>query len=271
MKSLNIQSALFHIGNLDELARLDSPVHRIDARAKLVSTLAFIIFVASFDRYTVSALIPFALFPTVMAASAGIPPGPIIKRMLWAFPFIIMVGLANPFLDTKIIFNIGTLAISGGWISFASIMLRGILCISSALILIALTGMGPLAHAMDSLGMPRIFTGQVLLLYRYLFVTAEEAARMARAHALRSGGRKPSMHEFASMSGQWLLRSMDRAGRIHHAMACRGFTGTIPVAGQQRFTMRDLAFTAACLTFFVIARAVPITKLLGLLVFGKLQ
>ena len=45
---------------LDRLAYLDSPAHRLDPRAKLLATLAFVVAVVSFPKYEVSALAPYS-------------------------------------------------------------------------------------------------------------------------------------------------------------------------------------------------------------------
>jgi energy-coupling factor transporter transmembrane protein EcfT len=53
-----------------------------------------------------------------------------------------------------------------------------------------------------------------------------------------------------------LIRSFERAERMHYAMLSRGYSGDFPVVSPRRFTWRDLAFVSAValfvtLTFFV--------------------
>jgi len=40
------------VGKMDELGRSDSPIHRLDARVKIVTTVAFIMTVMSFGHDT---------------------------------------------------------------------------------------------------------------------------------------------------------------------------------------------------------------------------
>ena len=52
---------------LDRHAYIDSAVHRLDPRAKVIATLAYIIAVVSYPKYSVAQLFPFLLFPMTMA------------------------------------------------------------------------------------------------------------------------------------------------------------------------------------------------------------
>ena len=135
-----IEERFHSLGRLDELARGDSPVHRLDARIKIILTLAFIVLVTSNDRYAVGRLLPFAAFPVLLGAAAGLPSGFILKRLLITSPFAVLVGIFNPVFDTNVLLVLGDLSISGGWISFVSILTRFMLCMSAALILVATTG-----------------------------------------------------------------------------------------------------------------------------------
>ena len=85
------------LGQMDELGRMDTPVHRIDARAKASVTLAFIVVVMSFPRYEVSALVPFLFYPVALVSLGRIPCRHIARKILVAAPFALAVGAFNPF------------------------------------------------------------------------------------------------------------------------------------------------------------------------------
>ena len=96
------------------------------------------------------------------------------------------------------------------------------------MLLLGGTGMHALCAALSRLGVPRVFTAQLLFLHRYLFVLAEEALRMSTAHRLRAApGRRLALSTYASLAGQLLLRAFDRAARVHQSMRARGFDGTL--------------------------------------------
>jgi len=257
------------VGRMDELSRLDSPLHRLDARIKTLTTAAFILTVKSIPRYEVSALMPFFLYPFALLSAGRIPCGFILRKLLIAAPFALAVGILNPLLDRQIVLILGTHEISGGWMSFASIAVRFSLTVSAALILISCTGIQRLCAGLDQLGLPQVFVVQLQLLYRYLFVIAEDGLRMRRAVELRScGQRSLRLSTYASLVGHLLLRSMDRAQRVYQAMAARGFTGRIHVLHATPMKMGDFFFLAGWAVFFGAARYWNLAKLLGGLLAG---
>ncbi|MCX6995523.1 MAG: cobalt ECF transporter T component CbiQ [Kiritimatiellaeota bacterium] len=244
------------IGRMDELGRMDTPVHRLDARAKAVVTLAFIGVVMSFPRYALSALTPFLLYPVAILAVGQIPARHILKKILVAAPFALAIGIFNPFMDRQPVAALGSLVITGGWVSFASILFRFVLTVGAALALVACTGMYRLGAGLEQLGVPRVFVMQLLFLYRYLFVVADQSVKTLRGVELRSAGaRALRPRVYGSLIGQLLLRSLDRAERVYRAMVARGFDGALRVPRPSSFCWTDWGFVGACLVFFAAARA----------------
>jgi cobalt/nickel transport system permease protein len=259
------------IGRMDELGRLDTPAHRLDARAKAVATLAFIGVVMSFPRHALSALTPFFLYPVTFLSSGRIPARHILKKMLVAAPFALVIGIFNPLLDRQPVAAVGPFVITGGWISFASIMLRFVLTVGAALALVACTGMHRLGAGLEQLGVPRVFVVQLLFLYRYLFVVADEGVKMVRSVEIRSGGtRSLPPGVYGSMIGHLLLRSMARAERVYRAMVARGFDGEIRGLRRTSWRWTDWAFVVGWVAFFAAARTWNLADGLGRLLTGGL-
>ena len=257
------------LGRMDELGRMDTPAHRLDPRAKAVVTVAFILAVASFPRYAVSALVPFLFFPVMLMALGRIPAGCILRKALMALPFALAIGMFNPWLDRRPMAAVGPWIITGGWLSLASILLRFVLTVGAALVLVACTGMHRLGAGMERLGVPRVFVVQLLFLYRYLFVAAGEASRMVRSVRVRSAGSGAlPARAYGSLVGHLLLRSMDRADRVHRAMTARGFDGDIRVLRPMRLRWTDWAFVVGCLALFAAGRVWNLAEILGRLATG---
>ena len=254
------------LGRMDELGRMGSPVHRLDARAKAFVTLAFIVVVMSFPRYEVSALTPFLLYPVALVSLGGIPARFILKKILVAAPFALAVGLFNPLLDRASHGSVGPFSVTGGWVSFASILLRFLLTVGAALALVACTGMNRLGAGLGRMGVPRVFVVQLLFLYRYLFVVSDEGGKMLRSVELRSEkGRPLRLGVYGSLLGTLLLRSLDRAERVYRAMVARGFDGEIRELGRSSFRLADGLFVCGWLAFFIAARLLNLAGGLGLL------
>jgi cobalt/nickel transport system permease protein len=254
------------LGRMDELGRLDTPVHRIDARAHIIATAGFIVAVMSFPPHTVAALMPLFIFPVALMNLGQIPAGVILRKVVIASPFAIVIGIFNPLFDREPAMALGSWVITGGWLSFVSILMRFALTVSAALTLVAITGMYRLASGLERLGVPAVFVNQLLFMYRYLFVLVDEGATMVRAVQMRSPGlRALPMRVFGGLTGHLLLRAMDRARRIHQAMVARGFDGALRTGRERSWAARDVMFVAGWLLFFAVARRWNLTQVFSIL------
>lgn len=259
-----IDKHFFDIGYMDALASRQTPVHRLDPRAKLITSLVFITTVVSFGKYEIAALIPFFVYPIFLSALGNVPPAFLLKRLVLLSPFAVMIGIFNPLLDREILVSLGDVGISGGWISFGSILLRFVLTVAAALSLIAVTGFYAVCMALQKLGVPRIFVVQLLFLYRYMFVLVDEGSRMVRARSLRAlGDGGAGIKTFGPLVGHLLLRTMDRAQRIYLAMCCRGFDGQVRILKPLKFGFPEIGFTCGWSAFFILMRFYNIPTALG--------
>ena len=260
----SLDSALLDLGRLDSLSYGDTAIHRLDSRAKLLATLGFIVTVVSFPKYAVASLIPFFLFPIVMVSLANLPIGFLIKKLVVVSPFVLFIGIFNPLLDRQVVVQLGPFSVTGGWISFLSVMIRFALTVGAALILIATTSFPGMCNALDRLKVPRLFVAQLMFLYRFIFVLTEEALRITRARGMRSfGGRGPHLKLFVQILGVLFLRTMDRAERIYQAMCNRGYDGEIRTLMRLRFGGGDMIFLLAWLALFAVLRFYNISELFG--------
>jgi len=267
-----IENSLYNIGYLEALSYQDTPIHRLDPRVKLLTTMVYIVAVVSFPKYAVAGLIPFLLFPVALIALGNVPLRYLGKKILIAAPFALCIGIFNPLLDRQTMVHLGPVALSGGWVSFASIMLRFLLTVSAALLLVAVTGFHQVCAALERLGIPRTLALQLLFLYRYLFVLGEEAGRMVRARSLRAfNGRGLGLGAYSSMLGHLLLRTLDRAQRLHLAMRSRGFDGEIRLLRPLHLKLRDLGFLTGWCGLFVLLRLYNIPQWGGAWVMKLLQ
>jgi cobalt/nickel transport system permease protein len=265
----SVATGLSTLDRLDRLARQDTAVHRVDPRAKVIATAVFILCVVSFDRYEVVGLLPFLIFPVVLAAEGDVPFGFLGRLLLAVAPFALLVGAFNPLLDRELVTVAGGIEIAGGWVSYASILLRFLLTASAALVLTATTGFTGVCLALEKLRLPDVLVTQLLLLYRYIFVLGDEALRMGRARSLRAVGRRGTgLQVYAQMLGQLLLRTFARAQRVYLAMKCRGFDGRVRVARRLHVRGADVAFVLGWSALFIVFRFVDVATLLGSLVTG---
>jgi cobalt/nickel transport system permease protein len=253
----------FIIGGMDDLARLDSPIHKLDARTKILVTIAYIITVLSFPREAVAQLTPLILYPVLIAALGRIPLKHVATLVSLASPFALAIAIFNPWLNREPALAIGNVEISAGWLSFASIMLRFVLTASAAVILVASTGMHAIAAALQKIGMPHIFVNQLWFLYRYLFLLNAHVINIRRAAILRSAGRPIKLRVFGSLAGTFFMRTLDRGTHIHHAMLARGFDGRVRMRQPISVSFCDIVFAVASVCFFVAARIWNLAEIMG--------
>ena len=114
-------------------------------------------------------------------------------------------------------------------------------------VMAAVTPFPELLQAMRAVGIPRLLVAMFGLTWRYLFVLVDEALRLIRARAARSGV-NPSLHTEHSrrakgegggiiwraqvaggMAGSLFLRGFERSDRIYTAMLSRGYDGEVRV------------------------------------------
>lgn len=257
-------AAVVQLGSLGALAARDTPAARLDARVKVLATLAFVAVVASFGRQELLRLAPLALFPLALAALGDVPLRSLLRPLAIASPFALGVAVFEPFLDRAPVLVIGGVSVTGGALGLVTILAKFALSLSAALLLVATTGFDQVCVALRRLGAPRVLVAQLLLTHRYLFVLSAEAARSLRAHALRAPGReRPTLRVAGTMLAALLVRALSRAERIHAAMRCRGFEGDLPLVRGGRLGRRDALFAAATAALLVLARAIDLPARLG--------
>ncbi len=223
-----------------ERASVDAPLVRLDARVKVVVTLALIVGIgllpAPSVTQPVTVFVAYALLWMLllgwMLAGALSP-----WRVMWRAGLVLPFTLAA----ATLLFatpgqRLGTLPITdAGALRFLTVALKAWLSAQAALTLTLTTPFLDLINALHSLGVPRAFVVIVQFTYRYLFVLGDESQRLMRARAARSAspGGKPGgsllwrARVTGNMVGSLFLRGYERAERIHQAMAARGYRGDV--------------------------------------------
>lgn len=259
----DIAGALYEIKHLDELSRRKNLINNIHPLVKLAVTLAYICILASFNRYEIISLLPFIIYPVIVIMICDIPAGKITKRVLAVEPFILVAGILNPILDRHTV-NIGQIAISSGWLTLISLILKSTLMVTAGFLLIATTGIDDIAGAMSMVKIPSIFVLLFLLTYRYIFVLVDEAARLFKAYSLRAPEQKGiKIKIWGSMIGQLLIRTFNRAQIIYQSMILKGYNGRYHVSGGKAFCYSDIIYLIIWLVFSIIARIINLPMLIA--------
>ncbi|MBN3038212.1 MAG: cobalt ECF transporter T component CbiQ [Candidatus Omnitrophica bacterium] len=235
---------------IDKYSGIDSYVHRIDPRVKILGVFALIL---SIILTPAQAFLSFVLFFSLIAALivlSKIPVGFIFKRSLVVIPFVLMVTAFIPFLKEGEIaggYSLGSLRLTvtySGLMVFWNVMIKSYLCVLSMIVLMTSTRFSDFLKAMERLKVPRIFTMILSFMYRYIFVFEDELMKMRQAKESRSVGGPKHVHikALAHMLGVLFIRAYERGEKIYLAMCSRGFTGEVHTISNFQIKRSDLYF-----------------------------
>jgi cobalt/nickel transport system permease protein len=238
-----------HASFLERYLQGTSPVHRLDARAKLLATLAFILATSLSPPRAVT----LALLGALALAAIGIARIPLLealKRSSLVLPFAGMVAVSLPF--TRAGETLWSAELLGwtltltdqGLRAFGSLLVKAWLSVWVSGLLVATTPFPALLAGMRGLQIPNVLVILIGFTYRYLFVLVEEAMRLQTARDARSVGSGGTLFWRAkvlgAMVGSLFIRSYERSERIYQAMVSRGYSGQALTMDAPAWRARDI-------------------------------
>jgi cobalt/nickel transport system permease protein len=245
-----------HHHYIDRFAYQDSPIHRLDPRAKILAVLAYTLALISLNKYTFPS--PwFLILPAVMLAWGGIPIWFVIRHTLIVSPFIACVVVFSALFDRTPVAITSNLTIAGGWVTATTILIRFVLGMAVLIALASTTRFPELLRGLERLGMPRLLVAQLRFLYRYLFLLVDQAMHLRQARRARDAGRGPwswRWRSSAGLIGVLFIRTLEQAERTHLAMIARGYGGSIRLARPLKWAGRDTLFLVAVGAYLLLIR-----------------
>ena len=212
----------------EEFSTGKSFVHGLDPRIKIIVAALFSVVVATSTNFT--ALIPALAVSLFLIVFTKLSTRKVFYRLLLVNGLILFLWLLLPFtFKGEQLFTIGPLVGTKEGVLYASqITLK---CNAILLAMIALLATIPiftLGHAMSQLYFPEKIIHLFLFTYRYIHVIFQEYHRLINAMRIRGFIPQTNLHTYRSYAylvGMLLVKSYDRAERVHKAMLCRGFSG----------------------------------------------
>jgi len=235
---------------LDHHSHTESPIHHLDARAKIIVFFTFILIGVSSPPTSFFLFGLLALALIGIALFARLPLVHLLRKVLVVLPFLLIVAISIPFMKKDGVgggynLGLGNLAISrsGLWVLW-NVVIKSCLGVFSIILLSSTTTFPQLIKGMEKLGSPKIFTMLASFMYRYSFILIDEVYRMKRAKDSRSfGGRWLWQTEvIGHMIGTLFLRSYHRGERVYLAMLSRGYQGTMPETTASRLRLGEIVF-----------------------------
>ena len=254
-----IERASAEIERLEEEAYKESPLNSINPLVKLILTLAAIIASVSVRRGELASALLISSYPLSQFILFSIPLRPALKRLAPVFPFILLVGIFEPFLDKSPVFSLGGIVVTGGMLSFLSLTVKGLTTVLSAYLLAVSTPAKDIFSALRRLKLPAVIVSEIELIYRYLGLLLDEAGRVSAAYSLRAPGQKGiAFRAWGSLLGQLILRSIDRAELVYQSMLLRGFRGAYDAGKELSFSRADCFYLVFWLAALIILRFLPL-------------
>ncbi len=270
----SIEKNLNELNKLETLQQRSHWMNELHPLGKLFLSVLYIFIVVSFDKYDLVSLIMMSIYPIFgfIVGELSLKDG--LYRMRLILPLVLFVGILNPFFDKNVLFYITSngvipsdlslsgyslatftiIPVTGGVLSMITLMLKGFYAVLSAYILIATTSIDDICYALNLIHVPKTIVIVIMLIYRYFGVMAMEADRIVTAYRLRAPSQNGIHYKaWGTLVGQWLLRSMDKAGIVYESMLLRGFKGDFRIK-KKKLKLSDFVYPAVWIVIFLFIR-----------------
>lgn len=221
-----------------------SPLHRRDARAKILTLLVFLVLLATTPGDALAILATDAALLAAAILIARLPLGRLVTRAMVVLPFSLTFALIS--------------WLAGEPQRAMALVEKSYLSTIAVLLLVGTTPLPSLLGGLERLGAPRLLVLVAQFLYRYLFVLSEQAQHMRLAASCREGSpgrrRRSRFHAATGALAVLFTRSYERAEGIHRAMLARGFSGRFSLLHASRFGAGDSVFLLAVSAFLLLVR-----------------
>jgi cobalt/nickel transport system permease protein len=198
---------------------------------------------------------------------------PLGRIFIWyALPVIFVLSLVGIIAwgepGTPVLsFAIGGLSATltdAGILLIGVLLVKAFIIVTFSLLVLMTTRYGHIAGIIDRL-FPDPVNQIFLLSYRFLFLTMDLVRALLKAVRSRGGGMIHSLHVQGKIFGQvfalTFIRSLDRAERVHAAMAARGYRGmyttATPIPAPSPAGTAILV-VAGCITALVVAASLSL-------------
>jgi cobalt/nickel transport system permease protein len=244
----------------ERFAQGNSLLHRRDPKVKVIVAAVFITVAAISNSFMVVILALTLALGLLLLSRLDLRQ--VGKRLLAANTFTIFLWLTLPLTyGGEEITRLGPVTLSSEGIRLAILISLKTNCIVLSLItLLGTSRIASLGHALEGLHFSRRLCFLLLFSYRYIFVIYQEYQKLSRAAGMRCFVPATTLHTYRTygyMFGMTLVRSWNRATRVHNAMLLRGFEGRLIPLEQQTVGRSDIAFLVIALTIVIAIGLIP--------------
>lgn len=217
-----------HHSFLDRYSDGTSPIHRCDARLKVLIAFILVGCIATLPArsfspaehppLTAAPALAYAALIAILWAIARIPVVHIAKRLALLLPFVLLMSASAAWTSHDH---------SASFSFVLGISLKALVAAATLSLLAATTPFPAIIAALAWLRMPTIILSLLEFIYRFIYILVDEFERLDIGRQSREFSRTLRMawRGRAWMLGTFFIRSIERAERVYGAMEARGYTG----------------------------------------------
>jgi cobalt/nickel transport system permease protein len=242
----------------EEISTRPGLLQSLDARVKVVCTLAFLIAVNL--SHSLSVICAIYLFVLWLAWRSCIPAVVFIRRVWLFLPFFTGVLLIPALFITPgpplLLLPFGLVITRTGLITDLFLLLRVSTSVSLTLLLILTTRWNTVLSALSVMRIPDVFILTLGMTYRYIYLLLHIANDMFLSRKSRVVGRLTTVEErriMAAAAATLLSRSLNMSSEVYLAMKSRGFHGHVITLKPFKMRRRDWVWGGVLLSVSLAA------------------
>ena len=219
------------IMRFDDLASKESPIHNLEGRIKLISTLLIIITCVVSKELFIPIFLEIMLLIILKIAKLSYIDS--FKRLLMLLPFGGAIIVFQPFIQPgNIIWSYSWLHITDFGLNWAVLLLiRLIVSLTAIIIYSSTTPLQEMASSFRKLKMPRDLAMILSIMVRFLFLFVDELAAIRKSQKSRNFNihsknvpYKWVVKQVGYTIGMMFLKAYEQGERVHKSMVSRGFS-----------------------------------------------
>ena len=205
---------------IDRYGRSLSICHRLPPLCKLALAAGLIVTTTSLsvEAWPLQGLLACLVF--IGLTLANVPVSYLFRRLALFLPMLILLTISLP----------ASQGFSSGWELMFRILIRSSVAFLTMMWLINVMPFEQLLTTLRRLKVPDVLLATLSFMYRYVYVLWDELDKMSTARRAREFSNKRGWRYWktsAQLLGMLLIRSMQRAERVHGAMLARGWDGQV--------------------------------------------
>ena len=248
------------IMRFDELASKQSPIHNLEGRIKLITSILIILICVTSKELFIPIILEIMLLIILKIANLSYIDS--AKRLLMLLPFGGAIIIFQPFIQPgNIIWSYSWLHITDFGLNWAILLfIRMIVCLTTIIIYSSTTPLQEMASSFRKLKMPRDLAMILSIMVRFLFLFIDELTSIRKSQKSRNFNihskntpYKLRVKQVGYTIGMMFLKSYEQGERVHRSMVSRGFSDASEMFDEKKSPEKsDYAFIISIILIIII-------------------